>query len=179
MDLQQPAVGRCGQEIGLMEARVVQVNVKAAVSGERGLPKKAVQSAFVEVSGLRGDFNRYRSEKLDNELDSAVLLICRETLEAIREDGFPVESGHLGENFTIEGIPPGKLREGGQLTLGDAARVEISRACDPCRNLEVLPYVGRERLTPFMKLLRGRRGWYARVLKEGLVRYGDPVSLVD
>ncbi len=161
-----------------MEAKVMQINVKAAVSGERGLPKKAVQSSFVKFSGLQGDFNRYRSEKLNNERDSAVLLICSETLEAISESEFPVQPGHLGENFTIHGISPQSFREGARIGLGDSVQVEISRACSPCSNLQVLPYVGRDRLTTFMKLLAGRRGWYARVLQEGLVRQGDSVRLI-
>jgi MOSC domain-containing protein YiiM len=162
----------------LMEAKVIQINAKAAVSGERGLPKKAVQSSFVKFSGLQGDFNRYRTEKLNNERDSAVLLICSETLEAISKPEFPVQPGHLGENFTIRGLSPQSLKEGVRLALGESVQVEISRACDPCSNLQALPYVGRDRVTQFMKLLMGRRGWYARVLQEGLVRTGDPVRLI-
>ena len=54
-------------------------------------------------------------------------------------------------------------------------RSGVSRACDPCTNLYLLPYVGKSKGPQFLKVMLGRRGWYARVLEEGSVRAGDPI----
>lgn len=56
-------------------------------------------------------------------------------------------------------------------------RAVITRPCDPCSNLYLLPYVGERRGPEFMKTMLQRRGWYARVLTPGRVRRGDPIVI--
>lgn len=155
---------------------VRQINVKPERPGEHWLPKMPVPMVELGPSGPRGDFNRYRHEELHDEADSAVLLVAHETLEEVRQEGWPVHAGDLGENFTTEGIPNAEFRPGRTVEIGPAL-LQVSRACDPCTNLYLLPYVG-ERLGPkFVKAMVGRRGWYASVVRPGTVRVGDPVTL--
>jgi MOSC domain-containing protein YiiM len=42
-----------------------------------------------------------------------------------------------------------------------------------------LPYIGDERGQEFMKTIKDRRGWYARVLEEGVVQSGDQITLEE
>ena len=154
---------------------VHQINVKAQTKGEHGLPKKPVDSVHVSKAGLTGDYNLYRQETLHGDPDSAVLIIPLETILKLNAEGWPVKIGDLGENFTTTGIPYGRFAPGKAFRIGGTV-IEVSRACDPCKNLHLLPYVGSSKGPTFVKTMLGRRGWYARVRKEGLVRKGDTIE---
>ncbi len=159
-----------------MAGKILQINIKGRIPGSRGLPKSPVSSATITKHGLRGDFNVYRHEKLNDEPDSAVLLMPLETIEQLNKEGWPIRPGDIGENITTIGIAYGDLSPGMKVSLGET-ELEISRACDPCTNLYLLPYVGEQKGPQFLKTMSGRRGWYARVIKEGTVRKGDVITL--
>jgi len=158
-----------------MAGTVQQVNVKPKTGTERGLPKKPVGSARVTKGGVAGDYNVYRHEERGDDPDSALLLFPIEMIRQLNSEGWPVKPGDLGENLTTIGIPYSDFAVGKTYTAG-TIRFQISRACDPCANLYHLPYVGQAKGPEFLKVMLGRRGWYARVLQEGLVRAGDSVS---
>jgi MOSC domain-containing protein YiiM len=154
--------------------RVRQVNRKSEVPGEHGLPKIPVPSARFTVRGVDGDFNRFRHEEKHDDPAMAVLIMPLEMIEELGREGWPVRPGDLGENVTSEGIAYDAFAPGRRFWIGDA-HVEISKPCTPCDNLYLLPYVGPERGPDFLRTTLGRRGWYARVLREGTVRPGDPI----
>ena len=155
--------------------QVHQINVKPRTPGARGLPKTPVDSASITKSGLAGDFNVYRHDELDGDPDSAVLVMPLETLKQLNEEGWPIKPGDIGENITTTGIPYGDFAPGRRFILG-GVELQISRACDPCDNLFLLPYIGRAKGPAFLKTMLGRRGWYARVIREGTVRKGDSIT---
>ena len=159
-------------------ARVVQINVKGAAPDPVGLPKDPVPTVRIDRQGLAGDFNHYRHETLHDEADSAVLLMPRETIEALDLEGWPIRPGDLGENLTTEGVPYESMGPGRRLQVGEVV-LEVTRACDPCTNLYALPYVGKVRGPAFVKTMLGRRGWYAKVLRAGTVRVGDPIAPLE
>ena len=161
-----------------VRGRVYRLHRKPEAPGEHGLPKASVPEARFHVGGVEGDFNRYRHEERHDDPAMAVLLLPRETLEELNREGWPVRPGDLGENVTTEGIPYDALSPGGRFRVGDA-ELEVSKACTPCDNLYLLPYVGPERGPAFLKTTLGRRGWYARVVHGGTVRVGDPVVPVE
>lgn len=159
-----------------MAGYVHQINVKPKTPGQRGLPKLPVTEARVTSEGVGGDFNVYRSEKLPGDRDQALLLMPIEMIMALNAEGWTVESGHLGENITTQGIPYGEFAPGKTYTVGGEVVVQVSKACPPCRNLYDLPYVGREKGPAFLRTMVDRRGWYARVLREGAIRVGDLIE---
>ena len=57
--------------------------------------------------------------------------------------------------------------------------IEISFVCDPCMTLQNLPYIGKKNINSFIKDLMGRRGWYAKVLKAGIIQKGDPLTIIS
>ena len=122
-----------------------------------------------------GDFNVYRHEEIGDDPDSAILIMPVEMIEELNSEGWPVKPGDLGENLTTSGIPYSSFSVGKTFTAGKV-RLQISRACDPCDNLFLLPYVQKLRGPAFLKTMLGRRGWYARVVEEGWVKTGDPVA---
>ena len=101
-----------------MAGAVKQINVKARTPGERGLPKGSVDSAFVGRGGLVGDFNVYRHEEIEDDPDSAVLIMPVETIEELNSEGWPVKPGDLGENLTTSGIPYSSFSVGKTFTAG-------------------------------------------------------------
>jgi MOSC domain-containing protein YiiM len=170
---EQTSISHSSPETGV-SGTVKQINVKPMTEGERGLPKKPVDSAHVTKSGMQGDFNVYRHEELNDDPDSALLILPVETIMELNSEGWPVRPGDLGENLTTTGIPYSSFAVGKIFTSG-GARFQVSRACDPCDNLFLLPYVGSSKGPSFLKTMLGRRGWYARVLREGKIRRGDRI----
>ena len=158
--------------------QVFELHRKPEVSGEHGLPKPSVAEVFVSRSGVTGDFNRYRHEEKRDDPGMALLIMPRETLVELGREGWPVNTGDLGENITTEGIPYEGFSPGRRFRAGETV-FEISKACTPCDNLYLLPYVGKTRGPEFLKVMHGRRGWYARVVREGTVRAGDPIEGVE
>ncbi len=158
-----------------MRGVVHQLNAKSEHPGERGIPKHAIEEATLSAGGVVGDFNRDRHEEHHDDPAKAILLLPLETIEQLDREGWPVRPGDLGENLTTEGIPYAALAPGTRWTVG-AVEIEVSARCDPCTVLYGLPYVGTARGPEFLKTLIGRRGWYARVVRPGRVRVGDPIA---
>ena len=148
--------------------KLLQINVQPNTANEHGIPKTSVTSAILSKSGLEGDYNNWRTIKKSRNPDMAVLLYPIETIQELNKEGWPIKPGDLGENFTITGIPHSHFSPNQQYQIGESL-IAISLECDPCQALSVLPYVGKTKINEFIKTLMHRRGWYARVLKEGLI----------
>ncbi len=159
-----------------MAGRVLSINVKPQDGTGVGIPKKPLDQTLVTAWGVANDFNNYRFMSKANTKDRAVLLIPKETLDDLQKEGWPVGIGHLGENLTIEGVPRQLLKVGCEIHVGEVI-LEITEMCHPCRTLANLAYVGKERVDEFINTLKGRRGWYAKVLKEGEIKTGDRVNV--
>jgi len=160
-----------------MAGLVAGLSVKPETPCQVGLPKRPVASLAITAEGADGDYNRYRTKTLIGDPDSAILLLTDEILAELRQEGWAVEPGHLGENVLLTGVPAGALQIGTRVRLGSVL-LEVSRLCEPCSELYELPYIGRSRGPEFVRTLKGRRGWYARVLEGGRVARGDSVELV-
>ena len=158
-----------------MKGRIYQINIKPFKEGERGIPKWPVSSAFFSYGGLDGDYNRYRIEKLGGDLDQAVLLMTSDKISELVNGGWPVSEGDLGENVNVEGIDYDLFEIQGRYLLGKNVVIEITKPCEPCKNLRQLFYVGAEHKREFVRTLVGRRGLYAKVLEEGEVKLGDEI----
>lgn len=156
---------------------IQQINVKPQTDGEHGLPKRRVDSAFVTRAGVEGDFNVYRHEERQDDPDQALLIMPIETIRELNSEGWPIGPGDLGENFTTSGIPYEAFGVGKVFAAG-GSRFQVTKPCDPCDNLFLLPYVGASKGPGFLRVMLGRRGWYARVLEEGQVKTGDHLTEV-
>src|SRR5262249_31955799 len=105
-----------------------------------------------------------------------VLLHSVELLADLNAEGWPVKPGDLGENLTVVDLPASSLVPGARVASGEVI-LEISKPCDPCTILYSLPYVGLERRPAFVPTLKGRRGWFARVVQGGSVAVGSPIDV--
>jgi MOSC domain-containing protein YiiM len=106
-----------------------------------------------------------------------VHLIHAELHDELREQGFDLVPGQMGENITTRGVDLLGLPVGAKLTLGEAAVVEITGLRNPCYQLD-----GLQQGLMGATLDRDERGHLVRkagimgiVLTGGEVRSGDAI----
>ena len=81
--------------------------------------------------------------------------------------------GGFGENIASTGLTEDMLCIGDIIGIGDAI-VQVTQGRQPCWKLSA--HIGREDMAArFQK--SGYTGWYYRVLQEGFIEQGDPISL--
>ncbi len=129
------------------------------------LPKPAVAKAhLVEGMGVEGD------RHFGKHPDRAVLVAGHSTYELAARAGIELPPGALGENLLV-GFDPHALSPGSRLQIGTVL-LELADVCTVCSSLSVFDL----RLP---KVLLGKRGLYARVLRGGVVEVGDSVQVLS
>jgi MOSC domain-containing protein YiiM len=140
-----------------------------------GVPKLPIPEAAVAVDGMSGD--RQRDLRHHGGPERALCLYSLEKIAELQGEGHPIHPGSTGENVTIAGIPWEDIRPGVQLELGEAL-VEVTSFTPPCRNIAgSFMEEGFTRIS--QKLHPGDSRVYARVMRGGTLRAGDPVRIVD
>lgn len=108
-----------------------------------------------------------------------VHLIHAELHDELRERGFDVGPGVMGENVTTRGVDLLALPTGTRLALGGQAVVEVTGLRNPCRQLDghqpgLMPAVlDRDAAGNLIR----RAGVMAVVVAGGEVRPGDPIGV--
>ncbi|HZZ97564.1 MAG TPA: MOSC domain-containing protein [Jatrophihabitantaceae bacterium] len=108
-----------------------------------------------------------------------VHLMHAELLDALRQQGFRVEPGVIGENVTTRGIALLDLPTGARLRLGSTAIVEVTGLRNPCVQLDryqdglMQALLSRAADGELLRLA----GVMAIVLCGGMVRAGDPIAV--
>jgi MOSC domain-containing protein YiiM len=108
-----------------------------------------------------------------------VHLVHAELHDTLREQGFAVSAGQMGENVTTRGVDLLGLPTGARLHLGDVAVVEVTGLRNPCAQLDrIQPGLMEATLERAADggLIR-RAGTRAVVLEGGDVRPGDPIRV--
>jgi MOSC domain-containing protein YiiM len=121
--------------------------------------RRVAQAEAVEGKGFLDDASFGRSRR-------QLLIIDKETL-----DEFGLKPGQVRENICVSGVPLAGLRPGTVLDTG-SVRLELLGECAPCEFLDELRPGLREAIAH-------RRGHLARVALGGVLRVGDPVTLID
>ncbi|KAL9186263.1 hypothetical protein ACHAXT_005501 [Thalassiosira profunda] len=165
--------------------------------------KPSLPMISVSDAGVTGDYNHYRTVALKSTANRAISILTRDVSSYIQTlDGgsFAKEGGYrdgdLGENVLVEGVTFDFFQIGQRYRLGGDATgemesvvVEITEEMEPCANLCKLPYINdpslgspKDRVSRCQFLLDalgqkpGMRGWYARVIQDGVIRVGDSLS---
>ncbi|MGE0259356.1 MAG: MOSC domain-containing protein [Alphaproteobacteria bacterium] len=108
-----------------------------------------------------------------------VHLIHTELFGELRDRGFTVSPGMMGENVTTAGIDLLALPTGTRLCLGDEAVIEVTGLRNPCRQLDGLQAglmaatLDRDRDGNLIR----KAGIMAIVVADGIVREGDPIRV--
>ncbi|MGA6829285.1 MOSC domain-containing protein [Nitrospira sp. NS4] len=139
-----------------------------------GVPKKPVLEGRVTERGVEGD--RQRNLKFHGGADRAVCLFSLDLIERLQEEGHAIEPGSSGENLTLAGLDWAQIRPGVRLAIGPDLRLEVTSYTVPCgHNARWFRDGEFKRISQ-----KHHPGWsrvYARVLREGVVRAGDQVTI--
>ena len=161
-----------------MNPYVLQLNIKGEKIHEVGLPKKETKIGKIKFQGIEGDFNRFRFSKKGNDPNMALMILSTDIIKELNNKGWPVKPGDLGENLSIDNINYSSIQPGQCYQVG-SVKLKISIICAPCNNLKNLDYVGESKKLSFIKTLINRRGWYAKVLTEGIITKNDLFKIVQ
>jgi MOSC domain-containing protein YiiM len=156
---------------------VLQINVSPG-----GVPKRPIPDGVVTSLGIAGD--RHANPQVHGGPRQAILLITSEGIDELKEQGFPLYHGALGENLTTLGLNRRSVRIGQRYRIGDIL-VEITKVRAPCETLNAYPGIQQAIYDQEVKAgnpaspLWGLSGFYASVLRTGTIRPGDPIQLLD
>ncbi|MCA9909440.1 MAG: MOSC domain-containing protein [Anaerolineae bacterium] len=103
--------------------------------------------------------------------DRQLNIMCLETLESLRSEGFKTEPGAMGEQIIVTGLELGDLLPGTVVQFGEAARIEVLKPRTGCDRFERI-----QGLAP--ALAQRRMGVLARVVQDGEITIGDSVYVV-
>jgi MOSC domain-containing protein YiiM len=148
-----------------------QINVS-----DGGVPKRPVLEAVITKAGVEGD--RQQDLKMHGGLDRAVCLYSQDLIERLQDEGHSIEAGSSGENLTFAGLEWEKLKPGIRLQVGPEVLLVIMNYTSPCdKNAQW--FLDRDYKRVSQKLNPGWSRLYAKVLREGLVRPGDEVTIQE
>ncbi len=148
-----------------------------------GLPKRAVNDPVMLMDG-RVEGDDWRNPVFHGGPKKAVLMASAEVIDSLAARGYPVYYGAIGENLTVEGMDPHTWRSGQRYRVGPDALIELTTLRTPCNNLHVYgANIGTElydaqcKAGDFTSAHWAHGGFYARVIRPGIIQAGDAVIL--
>jgi len=139
-----------------------------------GVPKGRVSGAQVSRSGLEKDAQDDKEHHGGPE--RAVCLYSLERIRSLQTEGHPIDIGTAGENVTVEGIDWDRIVPGVTIKIGEQVLLEVASFTNPCKTIRA-SFIAGEFIRIAQKLHPGWSRVYARVIREGQIRFGDPVEV--
>ena len=150
--------------------------------GVTAIDKRATDEPVkVRAFGLRGDVQVDR--KHHGGLDKAVYLYSQSDVEYWESElGRELHPGWFGENLRVDGVDVNAARVGERWRIGegaDAVELEFTMPRTPC--MTFARWVGGEDARGWVKRFADSRrlGAYTRVVRKGVVRAGDPITVLS
>ncbi len=142
--------------------------VRAICVSPGGIPKHTIHNVYVDRRGLIGDGHHHEKH---NRPTQSVCLQDWELLEDLRQEGFKLDCGTIGENITVMNAHVQSMTPGTVLEFAGGVTVELTKPRHPCYVLDSID--------PRLKnVIAGRCGYYAQVLKEGFLEEGARINIV-
>ena len=164
-----------------MTGSILQINVS-----QGGVPKRPIADSVVTPLGIEGDHHAH--PEIHGGPRKALLLICSEGIEELKQGGFPLYPGALGENITTQGLDRRALRIGQRWRIGGIV-VELTRVRVPCSTIQIYNagivsgasisaaiYDQEVKAGDPSSPRWGLSGFYAAVVEPGVIRAGDPIA---
>jgi MOSC domain-containing protein YiiM len=145
--------------------------VEAVFASSGGVPKLPIPEAKVGLRGVAGD--RQAARQHHGKVWQALCLWSADVVDGLRAEGHPIAPGHAGENISVRGVDWAALHVGSRVEVGDVL-CELSAYATPCKK-NAAWFADRD----FNRMNHDREPGisrvYASVLRDGIVRPGDPV----
>ncbi len=137
-----------------------------SISKQRGTKKQNIDCAELQRDcGIVGDAH---SGKWHRQLS----LLGSESIAKMIAKGAEVGPGDFAENITTKGLDFGSLIIGSRLKLGGDAEVRITQFGKECHSrCEIFKQVG--------DCVMPREGIFAEVIKNGSIKVGDVIEVID
>jgi len=134
-------------------------------SKEKGTKKEIVAGGVLkEDYGLIGDAHA------DCCSHRQVSLLAIESINKMRHLGFNVDPGNFAENLTTEGIDLVSLPVSTRLSIGEEIILELTQIGKEC-------HTGCAIYRQIGKCIMPKEGVFAKVIRGGFVRAGDPIRI--
>ncbi|MCY6369209.1 MOSC domain-containing protein [Clostridium ganghwense] len=142
-------------------AKVVAVNI----SETKGVVKRPIEKGFFKKKhGLEGDAHA-------GDWHRQVSLLAQESIDKMKKMGVELSVGDFAENITTEGIVLYKLPVGTKLKIGET-EMEVSQIGKKCHEgCEIKKKVGY--------CIMPKEGIFTIVLKEGYIKPGDEIEIIE
>jgi len=139
--------------------------VAVSVSLRKGIKKTNLeQGKLIENFGLEFDAHAGNWHR-------QVSLLALESIHEIKAKGIEVGPGDFAENITTRGMNLWELPVGTRLQLGLEVLMEVTQIGKTCHNRCAIYHQVGDCVMP-------RQGIFARVLRGGVIRPGDPITTV-
>lgn len=116
--------------------------------------------------GIQGDRKAGRNPKRQ------VNIVSMDTVNILKDVGFAVTPGALGEQLVIDGVDVMDLPVGTQIQLGDIAVIELTMARTSCEWLELIHGQSKHDAT-------NRLGMLAKVVQSGTIHVGESIKILE
>ncbi|MGQ9610721.1 MAG: MOSC domain-containing protein [bacterium] len=145
-----------------MDAQVYEVSI----SKKKGTRKVNINEAMlIENYGIKDDAHAGNWHR-------QVSLLALESIEKIRAKGLDVNPGDFAENITTIGINLINLPIGTKLKLGDSVLLEVTQIGKECHSKCAIYEQAGDCVMP-------REGIFAKVLSGGIIKKGDPITVIN
>ena len=136
-------------------------------SKQKGTKKTNVSEGVLKQNyGLVGDAHA------NCDTHRQVSLLAVESIDKIRSPGFDVVPGDFAENLTTEGIDLLSLPIGTHICIGEGVVLELTQIGKECHSgCAIYQQIG--------KCIMPKEGLFAKVIKGGLVKAGDTVTVLE
>lgn len=138
--------------------------VAVCVSHKKGIRKKRVDAVrCLEDFGIENDAHAGKWHR-------QVSLLAEESIAKMRAKGLDVHPGSFAENITTRGLDLPSLPIGQRIRVGEVV-LEVTQIGKECHTRCAIYFLAGDCVMP-------SEGIFARVLKGGQVRPGDPIEAV-
>ena len=132
---------------------------------QKGIDKRESKEKLIfELDGVRDD--KFRGK----DIQRSILLVSLISYKLAKQNGIEISYGELGENILVD-FDPYSFEAGDKLEIGDVV-IEITKLSSLCSSLPKID-------SKLPKLLKDKRGIFAKVINNGSINQGDKISLIN
>lgn len=146
------------------EAKILSINISKG-----GIPKLPVSSLRLHMDGFDGDGHNHEKHRTTIQ---AVCLQDVEKFNELRDEGYSLEAGMIGENLTMRDLNVNHLPIGTILRFSSGVVIELTKVRKPCYVLDAIHPRLKEDIV-------GLCGMYAKVLQDGILSISDWVESIE